>query len=76
MRPFWFINQEQKFSQTCCFCKIMVQSNIKKKTFPDKSNDKPFEEIKKFHWATVPIVQEIKNDAKKTGCHFYSLKIP
>ena len=54
----------------------MVQSNIKKKTFPDKSNDKPFEEIKKFHWATVPIVQEIKNDAKKTGCHFYSLKIP
>ena len=38
---FWFINQEQKFSQTCCFCKIMVQSNIKK-AIPDKSNYKFF----------------------------------
>ena len=42
----------------------MVQYNIKKKQFPDKSNDKSFEETKKFHWATVPILQETKNAAK------------
>ena len=30
LRPLWFINQGQKFSRTCCFCKMMVQYNIEK----------------------------------------------
>ena len=39
---------------------MIVQKNIKK-AFQEKSNDKTFKEIKKVHWATVPIVQENQN---------------
>ena len=39
----------------------------KKNTFPEKSNDKTFKEIKKFHWAIAPIVQQNQNAAKKSG---------
>ena len=42
--PFGFKTQVQKFSQTCCF-HMIVQNNILKKTFPEKSNDKTFKEI-------------------------------
>ena len=66
MRPFWFLTQVHNFYQTWHFHKILVQNNIKK-TFPEKPNDKTFEEIKKFHWDTVPIVQENQNAAKKSG---------
>ena len=55
---FWFITQAQKFSQTRCFYKMIVQNNIcLKKTFPEKSNDKTFKEIKNVYWAAVPVVQ-------------------
>ena len=47
-----------------------------KKVFSEKPNDKTFEEIKKFHWVTVPIMQENQNAAKKSSSHFYSLNIP
>ena len=39
---FWFITQRQKFSQTCCFHKIIAQNNIHKKPFPEKPSDKTF----------------------------------
>ena len=35
---------------------------LKKKTFPAKSNDKTFKEIKNVYWATVPVVQ-VNQDA-------------
>ena len=36
-----------------------------KKQFPETANDKSFAKIQKIHWATVLIVQETKNAAKK-----------
>ena len=60
---FWFITQAQKFSQTSCFYKMIVRNNIlKKKIFPEESNDKTFKEIKNVYWATVPVVQ-VNQDA-------------
>ena len=44
LRPFWFKIQGQNFSQRCCFRKVTVENNIKK-TFPEKSNAKPFKEF-------------------------------
>ena len=68
LRLFWFIIQGLKFSQTCRFHKRIVQNRTGlKKTFPEKPKDKTFEEIKKFHWAIVPIVQENQNAPKKSG---------
>ena len=42
---------------------MIVQKTIfKRKTFPEKSNDKTFKEINNVYWATVPIAQ-INQDA-------------
>ena len=37
------------------------------KNISEKPNDKTFEEIKKFHLGTVPVVNENQNAAKKSG---------
>ena len=67
VEAFFVIIQGLKFSQTRHFHKTIVQNRIKTKTFPEKSNDETFEEIKKFRWAIAPIVQENHNAAKKSG---------
>ena len=63
MMPFWFrikILPDMPFSQNDSLEQYF-------KTFTEKPNDKTFEEIKKFHWDTVPIVQENRNTANKAG---------
>ena len=52
-------NAGTKFSQTCCFHKIIAQNNIYKKPFPKKASDKT---LKEGYWTTVPIVQ-VNQDA-------------
>ena len=47
---------------------MMVQNNIKKIIFAEINS---FKEIKKFHWANVPIVQETKNAAKNQAVFLF-----